>query len=690
MKRPNLPSLNKIIMRLGTDLPVWLRVATLIIATIVFYLQDLTMIFTDALANEATSYILIIPAILAYLVYRKRKMLYATITDNTQNEPKNTQIYFTASGILLSLTAILIYWWGSYTFTPLEYHLATIPILTAGLTLILFNPQTLKQNLFPTAFLIFLTPPPSEIFSSLGSVLSVYSSEASTALTQFLKIPVTLTGEYGTPTIIITRPDATTMTFSVDVACSGLYSLIGFLVFAVFISFIVRDKTWKKISIFAIGFPLIYLLNIIRITTIVSIGYQMGEQTALDVFHLAGGWVLIFIGTLILLVIGDRLLKIEFFNHPDKNTCPTCTSNNPTAIRSYCTSCGRITSREPVMFNLRDATKLVAIIAAIILLLLIQMPVFATTHSPAQVLVQTPNGEQGNTQLFPNITGYTLSFEYRDTEFEKISHQDYSLMFSYTSDNESERARYGIVWIGVEIAPATSNLHRWETCLVTWPATHGYQPRVIQLDLKDTQILDNPPVIARYFAFQYLVDNQTQLVLYWYETSIFTVDNGTKQEQVKLSIISYPETPQDVLNMETKLLPIAEAIVNYWQPVKTWATISMFISRNGSGLASITTVVLIALSALQLAETKRHRKTSIGTYEKLGTKDRQLIDLIQKIQETNFPTIDKIRKAYQRTAGGSMLTREQMEQKLTELQRIGIAKNIISSNRDVPIRVWRT
>jgi exosortase len=662
-----------------------LGVATLVIATIVFYLQDLTMIFTDALSNDATSYILIIPIILTYLIYRKRRILRTAITDSTQNEPKNTRYYSLASGILLCLIAVLIYWWGSYTFTPLEYHLDTLPILVAGLTLVLFNPQTLKQNLFPTIFLIFLAPPPTGIFNSIGSALSVYSSEASAALVQFFRIPAALTAENGTPTILITRPDMTTMSFGVSIACSGLYSLVGFLVFAVFITYIVRDKTWRKLGVLAIGFPLIYLLNIIRITTIVAIGYQMGEQTALDVFHLAGGWVLIFIGTLILLAIGDKLLRVDFFSRA-KSTCPTCTSNNTITTRNYCTNCGRITKHQQLRFNSKDFAKLIAIIVAVTLLLWIQMPVLATTHSPAQVLVQTPNGEQGNTQLFPNITGYTLSFWERDTDFEKLSHQDYSLIFLYDPNIDNNKTMF---YVGLEIAPTISGLHGWETCLITWPEAQGYQPQVTQLDVRTAQIQDNPPILANYFAFQDLQDNLTQLVFYWYETSYFTINNVTQQKQVEISLITYPETPQDVPQMETELLPIAQAIANYWEPVKTWAAISMLISQNGSGLASSTTIVLIAVASLYLVEARRREKTNMDTYKKLGTQDRQLVDTIRELQKTTFATNDRIKKAYKQNTS-TELTTEQLEQKLAELQRIDVAKNVIGNDRDEPIATWKT
>jgi exosortase len=678
MQRPkttlpiNIPKIN-------ATLALGLKPAILAATIIAFYLQDLTLIFTDAINNEATSYILIIPVILAYLIYRKRKMLMAAITDTDENQPKNTRYYSLLSGVLLCLTVILFYWTGSYTFTPIEYHMFTLPIFAAGLTLILFNPHTLRQALFPIVLLTFLTPPPSEIFYNIGSALSVYSSEASTALVKLFGIPATLTGEYGTPTITITRPDTTMMNFTVDVACSGIYSLLGFFVFAIFIAYIARDKPWKKATLFVIGFPLIYFLNVIRITTMVAIGYNMGEQLALDIFHLLGGWVLIFIGTIILLAISEGILKIDLFSR-NKSTCPDCTANNPPTTRNYCTNCGRITKHKPPRFNTKDLAKTIAIITAITFLLWIQMPVFATTHSPAPVLIQTPNGEIGNPQLFPNITGYELSFRGRDTDFERISKQDYSLIFSYMPTDENKT----LVWVGLEISSTASSLHRWETCLVTWPQT----PRVAQLDLRDTQILDNPPIMARYFAFQDLQSSQTQLVLYWYETSIFTINDTGQQKQVKISLITFPETPEKVSNMENEILPIAEAIANYWQPIKTWAQISMFISQNGINLAFTTSAFTFATAMVYLYEKRRQEKTRTSAYKKLAFRDQQLIDAIRKTQETTPATVERIKGAYQ-AISKTESSSEQLEQKLAELSKIGVVKVVTNGNRDEPIKAWK-
>ena len=147
-----------------TDLPFYkfnrnnlnlgLKVATIIVSTLAIFNQDLTIIANNALQSEVTSYLLTIPFLFIYLIYRKRKMLRQVMPMENKDQPKKTKHVPTIMGIILSTTAILLYWHGSYTFTPLEYHIFALPIFTAGLILLLFNPQTLRQLAFPITFLI--------------------------------------------------------------------------------------------------------------------------------------------------------------------------------------------------------------------------------------------------------------------------------------------------------------------------------------------------------------------------------------------------------------------------------------------------------------------------------------------------------------------------------------------------------
>jgi hypothetical protein len=190
-----LPSLQPLAsLKNPSNLALALKASTLIVAIIALYFQDLKIIFSDALINESTSYILIIPFLFAYLVYRKRKMVRAAIAIERRDLPESVRHFGALGGILLCATAVILYWYGSYTFTSLEYHALTLPFFAAGLILVLFNPQTLRQAAFPIAFLAFLAPLPSEIIYGVGSTLSVISSEASNAIVNILGIHSTISG----------------------------------------------------------------------------------------------------------------------------------------------------------------------------------------------------------------------------------------------------------------------------------------------------------------------------------------------------------------------------------------------------------------------------------------------------------------------------------------------------------------
>jgi hypothetical protein len=215
-------------------LVVALKVSVLALALLAFYFQDLILVFKGAISDESTFHILAIPFIFAYFIYRKRKMLGASVYSNEITNKRGFMKYASLLvGIALSAFSFLLYWYGSYTFTPLEYHMLTLPFLAAGLILILFNTQMLKQMLFPVAFLIFLTPPPSEILYGVGSALANLSAIASNGLANVFGFNATLSSsDYG-PMITILRPDGTSLPFNVSVACSGIYSIIGFMIFAV-------------------------------------------------------------------------------------------------------------------------------------------------------------------------------------------------------------------------------------------------------------------------------------------------------------------------------------------------------------------------------------------------------------------------------------------------------------------------
>ncbi|MCW4009251.1 MAG: exosortase/archaeosortase family protein [Candidatus Bathyarchaeota archaeon] len=660
-------------------LAVALKFSVISVVILLLYAQDLGIIFTGALSDEASFHILAVPILFAYLLFRKRKMVNAVLHQPNTSSVWFTRNFSTLAGAALFATAILTYWFGSYTFTPLEYHMVTLPFVATALVLMLFNLQALKQVVLPIAFLFFLTPPPAEILFSIGSLLSNLSAAAANALANLFGLASVLSNSYGSPIITLTRPDSSIMTFSVDVACSGIYSLIGFVIFALFIAYITRGKLRNKFAILLMGIPLIIVLNIIRITTILFIGYYYGDELALQVFHTVGATVLMFIGTLVLLGITEK-----FFKKPKPPPpCPTCTSTELYAYEESCPQCGKLKTFPKTKLNRNDLTKIVCIALVVAVLLSIQAPVFALTQGPAEIEIQTPTGTQGNTLLLPQVQGYTLSYVFRDTAFEQLSGEDASLVYAYGSANGT----FSTVWVAVELATSLAPLHRWETCLVNYPIIQGYQPTVRQLDLRDIQTQENPPIVSRYFAFQYFNNNQTQVVLYWYQTAKFNVNGTTQLMNLKMSLVEYPQSPEAIPASEAHLLIFAKAIHNYWQPIQTWTRVALIVSQNGLVLSALAGVALMAILFYGALLNRRSRLFTLRLYSKISPQNHLLVNAVVNAQHLGDSSTRNVAAEYQKLTD-LQISETSFTQMLIDAEKAGLVKKNLLNVDDHPVLNW--
>jgi exosortase len=677
MQKTKMPTITAASILNEHRLATALKFTVISVAVVALYFPDLNMVFTGALTDEASFHILAIPFLFAYLLFRKRKMINATLQPTQTAKAAFQKNLSTFLGISLCAVAIFTYWYGSYSFTPLEFHMATLPFLVAGLTLILFNLQTVKQLIFPIAFLIFLTPPPSEILYGVGSALASVSASVSNGLVNLFGIPAVLSSSNGSPLITLTRPDQTVLPFSINVACSGIYSILGFVIFALFIAYIMTGSRLRnKIAILVLGIPLIVGLNIIRITTILAIGYNWGEDLALQVFHTFGATVLMFIGTLILLAVTEKAFKKPKQSEP----CLTCSPAPASQTEPFCPSCGKLFKFPKTKLHRVDLAKIAGVLVFVVMLVSIQAPVFALMAGPAQVVVQTPSGPQVNVSnsLLPNVTGYTLSYVYRDSAFEKLAGQDASLVYAYSPDDNSSK----IVWVAIEIASSTISEHRWETCLINFPLSQGNEASVSQLDLRDVQISDNPPITARYFAFQYVDRNQTQAVLYWYQTASFNINGTTQMKSIKMSLVTYPASPAEVTADENQELPVAVAINNYWQPIKTWSTIALTISQNGLMLSIGALAIFIVLVAYSSYLSVRDRRSLLTLQKKLPAQDQLLLEVISK-NSTTQAVIAEFQKASPNSVSETFVL-----EKLVELEKTGLIKKRLVNKTDNPVFVW--
>ena len=259
-------------------------------------------------------------------------------------------------------------------------------------------------------------------------------------------------------------------------------------------------------------------------------------------------------------------------------------------------------------------------------------------------------------------------------------------IYIYSPDNESKEP----IWVAIEIASTRSSLHRWETCLINWYISKGYQPKVTQIELKDITLNENPPIIGRYFAFTYRNTNQTQAVLYWYETATFTINQTSQRKNVKISLIAFPNSPENLPIIEAQLTTIAETVTKYWQPIKTWSQITMIVSQNGLTLTAITTTILATIIIIYLLEIQRQKKANTNAYHKLSEVNKQTADIVKETENKRLiPTLSNIAETY-REKTGKPITKTHLLKSLTEVEKTGIIKRIIINNKDEPLVIWKT
>lgn len=666
-----------------TTLVMGLKIGSLVSFLLILYAQDLVTVFREALYAEASSYLLAIPIFLAYLVYRKRKILSPIIQNPSLEAVRKDTLAFSC-GVLLCATSVFLYWYGSYTFDPLEYHMLTFPIFTAGLIIVLFDYALLRQLAFSVFFMIFLVPPRAQLLYGVGSVLSLTSASISTAFMNLLGMPSATSFESGNPVVVMTRPDQTTARFGIDISCSGIYGLITFMVFSLFLAYLVRDKLWKKVTLVLAGLPLIYALNIIRISTLLTIGYHYGEDIAQTLFHSISGIAFTFAGALLLVLTAQKLLKTNFSKTPTPQGCPNC-STSQGATPSFCQTCGKHLKNTRMKLMKKDVAKMVTVATIIVLLLLVQSPISALVKAPTNLLDQLKLGQEPTTSILPQVSNCSLQFEYRDTEFEQHTGQDGTLTYSYAPADVSQDK----VWIVMEIANSESSFHNWEFCLITWPLNQNKEAPVTQLDLKDVQIMQNPPLIARCFAFRWNSYNNTQVVVYWRETIVFTSNNETQQKNVQVSLSIYPNHPEQITQSEDALEKVAESIAAYWEPLRTWTPVALLLSKNANILAASSTAALALVIPVEVLKKRNKKAGKKLSHGKIADEDKRILISLGNLQRKNLSTLDDLKQSYQKL-NNLDIDEHALEARLQELSRIGLAYQEIRSVDDDPVLVWKT
>jgi exosortase len=659
-----------------------LAFALVLASILVVYGNDFAILANEAIQNEALSHILLLPFLIGFLLYLKKDAVKASTAIGKHGRRTNVKYLNELLGVVLCLVAFLLYWYGSQTFYPLEYHILSLPIFVAGVTLILLNPRALRALIFPILFLLFLVPLPATLLYTLGGGLANVNTQVSYSILKTAGLPITLSSSYGSPTILMTSASGQPVNFAVDIACSGIYSLVAFAMFATFLAFLAKTSLFKKLLLFVIGFVVFTLLNITRIMGIVIAGYSFGEEAAL-LLHSFAGIVLIFIGMLLLLGFSDKILKIPMMTKTQElPPCPKC-KKNKSHLTNFCQNCGRFLGKHPRLISKGLFIKLLLLLLGCsIVVLTIRAPTFATAQDSIEL--SSSGNLQSATSVFPEISDHKLTFLYRDTEYETLASQDISLVYGYFPTNISKPVVYALVGVSSSI----SNLHNWEVCFVTMETAQGQSPLVNVYDQRDIQLLQDPPLIAKYIVFD-SPDNYTQVTLYWYEKATFKSGLTVEQKYVRISLIILTQNSANYKQFEQDLLPIGQNIAAVWKPLETQALISLGVPAQQALLAVSVAFLGITITTHYFSEQRKASNNSKLFNNFASPKEKRLLQTISELakKKKNITTNDILEKRPKRGRGA--ISTKQVLHILNVLDEYGLIKRKLVYIENNPVLVWR-
>lgn len=237
-----------------------------------------------ALVNANASHILLIPFIVAWLLYLDRQKIRHTFFDLT-----TASFFALPATILAALGALPPLAESSLALAALI--LAFALFLIAGFAGV-FGRHSIRAAWFPLAFLAFLVPFPEPVLNRIVYLLQAGSAEVAERIFDWTGIPVLRDG------FVFRLPR---MSIEVAKECSGIRSSIALLILALLVAHFSFSRFWKK-AVFAIaGLLMMVVKNGVRIATLTILANYVDPGFLYGRLHKEGGVVFFLIGLALLL-----------------------------------------------------------------------------------------------------------------------------------------------------------------------------------------------------------------------------------------------------------------------------------------------------------------------------------------------------------------------------------------------------
>lgn len=261
--------------------------------------------------DENYSHGLLIPIIIAYIIWVERDRLASAMT-------RGSVVW----GGAIVVFAMMSLWVGT-AGAELYVQRLSLLMMLAGIVIYFWGIRLLRLLLVPLGLLFLAIPIPAILFNKIAFPLQLFASKCAVWAMRLFDIPVLRQGN-----VIELMPRGARESKKLEVveACSGIRSLMTLVTLAVVFAyftrprgdddrggFLKRVKTfgfWRAVILVGSAVPIAILTNALRVSGTGILAHYYGTEVADGFFHSFSGWVIYIVAFLLLFAVGwllDRL-----------------------------------------------------------------------------------------------------------------------------------------------------------------------------------------------------------------------------------------------------------------------------------------------------------------------------------------------------------------------------------------------
>ena len=274
--------------------PSIIKFSILLVLVIILFWPVLNEMYETWMQDSNNSHGILVPLIVAYLI-RERILKDRTVFEkNGFSERK-----FVKFGFIGLMGSLLFYFFSSVVDIVVFKNIAFV-LSVQSIVFLVFGLSIFLKFLFPLFFLFFMIPVPTTLYGMVSLPMQLFSTKLTVFLMQFTPLPVTAAGN-----IIHIGNQALT----VAEACSGLRSLMSFIMLSLLFAYLAKISFWKKGIMVGLSIPVAIAGNIVRLILTSFIAYLYGSKVAAGFIHDASGYVMFVVAFVVFFWLARKLEK---------------------------------------------------------------------------------------------------------------------------------------------------------------------------------------------------------------------------------------------------------------------------------------------------------------------------------------------------------------------------------------------